>query len=125
MKPQPCEQEAFYISWVEESVRRSHQITRDETMVGRASDCDIRINNQQISRHHLRIVRSGGTFTLFDLNSRLGTFLRGEKVTECVLKVGDSIGLGSDRVPVLFTNDATAFPGDSTAWLESSIFNLK
>jgi hypothetical protein len=50
MKAQPREQDSFFISWIEESVRRSYRITRDETIVGRKSDCDVNINNQHISR---------------------------------------------------------------------------
>jgi len=125
MKAQPREQDSFYISWVEESARRSYQITRDETIVGRRSDCDVSINNQHISRRHARIVRSGGTYTIFDLESRFGTYLRGVRITEHVLEPGDSIELGKDRVPFLFTTDAAKFPGENSSSLEHSIFNLK
>src|SRR2546423_1454503 len=99
MKPQQREQDTFYIGWVEESIRRSYQLTHEETVIGRRSDCDININNQHISRRHLRIVRKGDNFSLFDLDSRFGTFVRGERVTEHLLKPGDSIELGRDRVP--------------------------
>jgi len=125
MKAQQREQDAFYISWIEESVRRSYQLTREETIVGRRSDCDVNINNQHISRRHLRIVHSGDKYTLFDLDSRFGTFLRGERITEHVLEAGDSIELGRDRIPILFTKDVAAFPGDNTSSLEFSIFKLK
>jgi serine phosphatase RsbU (regulator of sigma subunit)/pSer/pThr/pTyr-binding forkhead associated (FHA) protein len=124
MKTQQREQDSFYISWVEESVRRSYQITREETIIGRRTDCDVNINNQHISRRHVRIVHSGDKYTLFDLDSRFGTFLRGEKITEHVLEPGDSIELGRDRVPILFTTDAAAFPGDNTSSLDLSIFKL-
>jgi phosphoserine phosphatase RsbU/P len=125
MKAQPREPDSFYISWVEESARRSYRITRDETIVGRRSDCDVNINNQHISRRHARIVLRNGKYTLFDLESRFGTYLRGVRITEHVLETGDCIELGKDRVPFLFTTDESAFPGENTSSLEHSIFNLK
>jgi len=125
MKAQPREQGSFYISWVEESARRSYRITREETIVGRRSDCDVNINNQHISRRHARIVFRDSKYILFDLDSRFGTYLRGVRVTEHVLEPGDCIELGKDRVPFLFTTDETSFPGENTSSLEHSIFNLK
>ena len=125
MKAQPREQDLYFISWVEESVRRTFRITRDETIVGRRSDCDVNINNQHISRRHAKIVLRDGSYTLFDLESRFGTFLRGARITEHILQPGDCIELGKDRVPFLFTTDEASFPGENTSSLEHTIFNLK
>ena len=125
MKAHPREQEAFFISWVEESARRTFRITRDETIIGRRSDCDVHINNQHISRRHARIVLRDGRYTLFDLDSRFGTFVGGVRISEHSLAPGDRVELGKDRVPFLFTTDEASFPGENTSSLEHTIFNLK
>ncbi len=101
MKAQPREQDSFFISWIEESVRRSYRITREETIVGRRSDCDVNINNQHISRRHARIVR----VAMADIRCSIWTavsepIMRDVRITEHVLEPGDCIELGKDRVPV-------------------------
>jgi hypothetical protein len=106
MKPQRREQEAFFISWVEESVRRIYELTREGNHCSGGEAIATSASTISTSRDVTSgIVRSGDKFTMFDMNSRFGTFLRGEQITEHVLEPGDSIELGRDRVPILFTKD--------------------
>lgn len=62
--------------------------------VGRDGACDVTLADPFVSSRHARIERRGGTFTLRDLQSRNGTFLNGNKITESTLSLGDQIKFG-------------------------------
>jgi DNA-binding winged helix-turn-helix (wHTH) protein len=63
-------------------------------IIGRASDATIQCEASGVSRHHARIVVSGGDVTLEDLGSKNGTFMRGQRVTSARLTDGDEFHLG-------------------------------
>jgi adenylate cyclase len=64
--------------------------------LGRASDSQIRLPGELVSRQHALVQRmENGEYCLFDLGSRNGTFLNGTRVTIPVpLNDGDRISLG-------------------------------
>ncbi len=49
-------------------------------LVGRGSDCSIRIPSVTVSRHHLSLEVHGGTVRVTDLGSRNGTWLNSERL---------------------------------------------
>jgi pSer/pThr/pTyr-binding forkhead associated (FHA) protein len=51
-------------------------------VVGRETDCDLRLPHAFVSRHHCRFLLREGTVWIEDLLSRNGTFLNGERVRE-------------------------------------------
>jgi hypothetical protein len=67
-------------------------------VVGRASESDIAIEHNTISRHHAQIIYESGIYQLRDLGSTNGTFHNGSQVEEAVLKHGDTISFGSVRI---------------------------
>ncbi len=70
-------------------------LNKDVVTLGRDITNDIVINDREVSRHHLRVVRSAEGCTLEDLGSTNGTFVNGKRVSGMVaLKNGDMIGLG-------------------------------
>jgi len=65
------------------------------TNIGRDITNDIVINDREVSRHHLRMMRGSDGFTIEDLGSTNGTFVNGKRLTGATpLKNGDMIGLG-------------------------------
>lgn len=62
--------------------------------VGRSEDCEVRIDNLGVSRHHCEIVEQNGYVVLRDLQSNNGTFVNGNKVEVHNLNTGDVITLG-------------------------------
>lgn len=62
--------------------------------IGRSEDCEIRIDNLGVSRHHCEIVQQNGFVVLRDLQSNNGTFVNGNKVEVHNLNTGDVITLG-------------------------------
>jgi len=82
---------AGYIEW-EHGVAR---LGEGENVIGRDDDVAVRIDVAGVSRHHARITEAGGRFTLEDLTSKNGTFLREERlVTAAALEDGDAMRLG-------------------------------
>ncbi len=70
---------------------------RGTTVFGRHADCDIRINDEGISRRHAEIVVTPEGLLVRDLDSSNGTFVNGERVKEHALKVGDEVRFDSLR----------------------------
>lgn len=75
-------------------------INKPENLVGRSSDTDIYILDEQISRSHLNIslIESNSgevVIKIKDLNSMNGTYVNGIRIIEHTLKNGDTIKIGN------------------------------
>src|SRR5258708_25288361 len=55
-------------------------IDRNEVMIGRASSCDICVDEKKISKHHAKLVRSGDDVQIIDLRSAKGTEVGDQKL---------------------------------------------
>jgi adenylate cyclase len=78
--------------------------------IGRHPDNTIQILDRIISKEHAQIQRLGdGRYLLRDLGSLNGTYIRGERVSEHVLRDSDEIALGSTRL--LYVDRRTEDPG--------------
>jgi predicted component of type VI protein secretion system len=74
---------------------QAYELAKDVVTLGRDITNDIVINDPEVSRHHLRITRTGDGYTLEDLGSTNGTFVNGQRLsTPRALNNGDMIGLG-------------------------------
>ena len=72
-----------------------------ENVIGRSEEVAVRIDVDGVSRRHARIVVDGGRFTLEDLGSKNGTYLREQRlVSPAALEDGDAFRLG--RTLMLF-----------------------
>jgi serine/threonine protein kinase len=66
------------------------------TVLGRYSDCDIRLQKPKVSRRHCRIVRGADGVMVEDLGSVRGTLLNGRRVQNAALQDGDRLELGGE-----------------------------
>lgn len=74
---------------------RAWVITQEEFLIGRGADCDLRLTDKTISRHHCTIRISSDEVTLADLGSVNGTFVNGQRVrSQITLASGDALRLG-------------------------------
>lgn len=77
-------------------------LEREEVILGRALEADVRINDSKVSRRHARILTivdtENGTiqYILNDLTSRNGTLLNGQKISDEILHNGDKITIGEN-----------------------------
>lgn len=75
-------------------------LERDEVILGRAFEANVRVNDIQVSRQHASIntifdaENQTVNYLLADLKSRNGTFLNGEKIVQEILQHGDKISIG-------------------------------
>jgi two-component system cell cycle response regulator len=70
-------------------------LERDETVIGRGRDADVRVDDRGISRRHARIVRTEGwRYILEDLGSTNGVFVAGRRVERVDLADGDRVQVG-------------------------------
>jgi len=70
-----------------------------DSVIGRGADCEIRIEDDGVSRRQSRLSREAGVVYLEDLGSRNGTFVNGKRLFgKQALVDGDRIQLGTATV---------------------------
>jgi anti-anti-sigma factor len=91
--------------------------------IGRAPDCDVRIDVPGVSRYHARLAfLAPERWTIQDTNSLNGIEVNGESVTEREVGFGDRIGIGAHIVVLLQRPAAPVQPAPSAeAVLPSSL----
>ena len=89
---------------------QSYELNKDIVTLGRDITNDIVINDPEVSRHHMRLTRGAGGFTVEDLGSTNGTFVNGQRLTGArPLRPGDMVGLG-ETVTLAYEMSAVARP---------------
>ena len=73
---------------------RTYELNVEKTTVGRVEDNAFQIAEPSVSSHHAEIILKGNDVVIKDLNSTNGTFINGEKITEAVLKPGQTLKFG-------------------------------
>jgi Protein of unknown function (DUF3662)/Inner membrane component of T3SS, cytoplasmic domain len=73
------------------------------TLLGRGTDCDLRLVDPGVSRHHTELRVEEDQVVLVDLGSTNGTFVNGQPVRRVVLTDGANITLG--RTALVFRQD--------------------
>ncbi len=62
--------------------------------IGREASCELVLGDVFVSSRHARIERKNGIFSIRDLQSRNGTYLNGNKISESSLSLGDRLKFG-------------------------------
>lgn len=76
------------------------QLDKAENVLGRSEEVDVRVDDSKASRRHLLLaLQNEGSDTdssvrAIDLNSKNGTYLNGERITEVQLRNGDKLHIG-------------------------------
>lgn len=83
-------------------------LTHWENIIGRGKSADIYLNYPSVSRQHAALCRGeSGDWTIYDLDSKGGTQVNGERVEgSAPVKLGDTITLGG--VPLIFLPQTVA-----------------
>jgi pSer/pThr/pTyr-binding forkhead associated (FHA) protein len=77
-------------------------VNKGEFVIGRGKDCDLQINEAEISRHHCMLRGRAEQYTLVDLGSANGTYLNGNRlISQATLQDGDELRLGKHHFRVV------------------------
>lgn len=87
-----------------------HDLRRGSTIIGRGSDCPIRITDSAASRQHLEILWDGKNGLARDLGSTNGSKIGGERFREASLAPGTVMSIGQTQLRFELAPDRAA-PG--------------
>jgi len=87
-------------------------ITRDMTIVGRRSYCDVVIDHVSLSKRHCVLVKTDGLLVIRDLASTNGTKVKGQKIRWAALLPDDRVTFGSYKVRVYLGPDDALAPSE-------------
>jgi phosphoserine phosphatase RsbU/P len=99
-----------------------------EILIGRKGDADVVLNNQHVSRHHAKLIKTADGYSLQDLGSTHGTFVNESRIEQQVLKHGDTISLGKDKIDLHYfvgeQKPVKSPKSDTTQIFERSLMDL-
>jgi hypothetical protein len=92
--PEELEREVGVLSWDGQRLR----VDKRRVVLGRSRECDIQIEDANVSRRHAELRQEGTSFWIVDLDSTNGLEVNGRKVKRAKLDPGDSFTVGSTEV---------------------------
>jgi pSer/pThr/pTyr-binding forkhead associated (FHA) protein len=66
--------------------------------IGRAADNDVILDDPEVSRYHCQLKLQHGAYGFVDLQSRNGSTVNGQPVSEIALAAGDRIRVGHTSI---------------------------
>lgn len=93
--------------------QHTYELQTPVTLLGRGTDCDLRLVDPGVSRHHAELRVENGQVVLVDLSSTNGTFVNGQPVRRVALTDGTHVSLG--RTTLVFQQDGQD-EGQGTAY---------
>ncbi|MFL5627106.1 MAG: FHA domain-containing protein, partial [Ktedonobacteraceae bacterium] len=70
------------------------KLEASEITIGRVQGNTVVLSHPQVSAHHARMVKEGGSYRILDLNSTNHVYVNSELTTNYLLKLGDEIRIG-------------------------------
>jgi len=83
--------------------QRTYELQTPVTLLGRGTDCDLRLVDAGVSRHHAELRVENDQVVLVDRGSTNGTFVNGQPVRRVVLTDGTHVTLG--RTTLVFRQE--------------------
>jgi len=93
-----------------------------ELTIGRVQGNTLVLSHPQVSAHHARLVREGGSYRILDLNSTNHVYVNANLTTSHLLKLGDEIRIGPYKL-VYEANQLTQY--DESNFIRIDAKNLK
>jgi len=75
-----------------------HELTDERVVLGRSRECDITVDDPNVSRRHAEIRRENGSYWIIDLNSTNGVEVNGERIERARLTHSDTIVIGKTEL---------------------------
>lgn len=82
---------------------------KQELVIGRSDECDIKLDGLQISNRHARLLVTNAGIFVEDLNSTNGIYLNGQRIGRQNIGVDDSVQIGSFIIKVDQANNVGVF----------------
>jgi FHA domain-containing protein len=79
---------------------RSHRLSKRTTSIGRSRDCDVVLNDPNVSRLHAEVRHVGIEYVLYDMDSTNGVEINGQQAARHPLAHGDRIVMGGTELRV-------------------------
>ena len=84
-------------------------------VIGRADDCDLKLTDKRISRHHSEIYTSGPLLWIRDLESTTGTYVNQVRIENAqLLEPNDTIAIGAYQFAVTSISSSAAATAHET-----------
>jgi hypothetical protein len=88
------EREVAMLEWDRHSLR----VDKRRVVLGRSRECDIQIEDPNVSRRHAELRQEGSAYWIIDLDSTNGVEVNGRRVKRAKLTPGDTFTVGSTEV---------------------------
>ncbi|MHB8468411.1 MAG: FhaA domain-containing protein [Gaiellaceae bacterium] len=88
------EREVAVLSWDGKRLRADKR----HVILGRSRECDIQVEDANVSRRHAELRQEGATHWLVDLDSTNGIEVNGKRVKRAKLEPGDTFTVGSTEI---------------------------
>jgi hypothetical protein len=92
--PPEVDREVASLAWDGKTL----QITKRRVLLGRSRECDIQVEDPNVSRRHAELRQEGSSYWIVDLDSTNGVEVNGKRVKRAKLESGDQFTVGSTEV---------------------------
>jgi hypothetical protein len=88
------EREVAVLSWDSHRLR----VDKRRVVLGRSRECDIQVEDLNVSRRHAELRQEGSAYWIVDLDSTNGVEVNGRRVKRAKLDSGDTVTVGSTEI---------------------------
>jgi hypothetical protein len=92
--PPEVEREVARLSWEGKELL----VTKRRVLLGRSRECDIQVEDPNVSRRHAELRQEGSSYWIVDLDSTNGVEVNGRRVKRAKLESGDMFTVGSTEI---------------------------
>jgi hypothetical protein len=92
--PAEVDREVARLSWDGQELK----VQKRRVLLGRSRECDIQVEDPNVSRRHAELRQEGPSYWIVDLDSTNGVEVNGKRVKRAKLEPGDSFTVGSTEI---------------------------
>jgi hypothetical protein len=92
--PPEVDREVATLAWDGHTMR----ISKRRVLLGRSRECDIQVEDPNVSRRHAELRQEGSSYWIVDLDSTNGVEVNGRRVKRAKLDAGDVVTVGSTEI---------------------------
>ncbi|RFF28485.1 MULTISPECIES: FHA domain-containing protein [unclassified Wenzhouxiangella] len=96
---------------------QSFALSTTRLIVGRADNCDLRLEDSSVSSEHARLVKDSAGWRVVNLLSTNGTFVNDRKISSSGISNGDRIRFGRVEFRLYDPDEAASTESGKSSWL--------